>query len=131
MLKEMARIATECVKSPKMVSVWVPEAGRYVCGVSAAEIPSAITHTTGKPRALEPRFKVVFIGAAAGTVFFTTLCVTVTLLAGKNEPALVERIVMSFADLAKIGFGAIVGMLGGKAIDSPQSVTTPAAAAES
>jgi hypothetical protein len=131
MLKEMARIAAECVKSPKMVSVWVPEVGRYVCGVSTSEMPVAISLTAGKSRALEPRFKVVFIAAAAGTVFFTTLCVVVTLLAGKNEPALVERIVMSFADLAKIGFGAIVGMLGGKAIDSTQPASAPAEAAGS
>ena len=126
MLKEMAKIAAECVKSPRKVSVWVPELHRYVCADASDPDQSraAVHHVPREARTLDPRFKLVFVTAAIGTLFFTTVCVTITLLAGKNEPPLLERIVMSFADLAKIGFGAIVGMLGGKALDSPDAMAT-------
>lgn len=49
-----------------------------------------------------------------GTLGFAILYVVLTFLAGKEPPPLFEKIIMGFFDLAKIGFGAVVGLPGGK-----------------
>jgi len=56
----------------------------------------------------------VFLTAAIGTLFFVVLCLVLTLIAGKEPPPLFEKVILGFFDLAKIGFGAVVGLLGGK-----------------
>ena len=119
MLKEMGQIAVECLKSPRSRSVWSPELGNYVCPEShdanVGEVASAeqLDETTKHPQ-INPQFKLVFLPAAGGTLLFIVLCLVLTLIAGKEPPPLFEKVVMGFFDLAKIGFGAVVGLLGGK-----------------
>ena len=67
-------------------------------------------------RQFSPAFKLVFLTAAIGTLLFVLICVTTTLLAGKEPPPLTEKITMALFDLAKIGFGSVVGLLGGQAL---------------
>jgi len=55
----------------------------------------------------------VFGWSLFGTVFFVVLRVLLSLAAGRQPPALFEKVVEATMDLAKIGFGAVVGLLGG------------------
>jgi hypothetical protein len=73
------------------------------------------TASPGHPP-ISAAFKLVFLTAAGGTLLFALLCVVVTLAAGKEPHPLVERLVSGFFDLAKIGFGAVAGMLGGQSL---------------
>ena len=127
MLKEMAQIAVECVKNPRRRSVWVPGLGKYVCPDSeegrkalAQEIKVSLAEDEKHPP-IDPQFKLVFLIAASGTLLFIVLCLVLTLLAGKEPPPLFEKVIMGFFDLAKIGFGAVVGLLGGKQLRGPGS----------
>jgi hypothetical protein len=63
---------------------------------------------------ISPQFKLVFLTAACGTLLFAVLCVVLTILAKKELPGVEEKLVNGFFDLAKIGFGAVVGLLGGQ-----------------
>jgi hypothetical protein len=63
-------------------------------------------------------FKIVFLTAAIGTLFFITLCLVLVLIAGKEAPPLFEKVIMGFFDLAKIGFGSVVGLLGGRKLQA-------------
>jgi hypothetical protein len=121
MVKDATAIATECLLHPNRRSVWSPEFGRYVCvdskedtAVKAAdEYHSQVQASSAHPP-LNPQFKLVFLTAAIGTLLFVLLCFGMTMAAGKTPPPLFEKVVMGFFDLAKIGFGAVVGLLGGK-----------------
>jgi hypothetical protein len=73
---------------------------------------------------INPQFKLVFLTAVIGTLLFIVLCLVLSLLAGKQPPPLFEKVIMGFFDLAKIGFGAVAGLLGGKKL---QDATNPAA----
>ena len=125
MVKEMAATAAECLRKPRGTSVWVPELGKYVC----LDFPDSEEELAVAGRALSERehrasiatgptigsqFKLVFGTAAGGTLLFVLICVAVTLVAGKEPPPLLEKVVVSLFDLAKIGFGAVVGLLGAK-----------------
>lgn len=117
MIAEMANIAAECVRTPRRASVWSPELGRYVCpaspGLPAGDVrysPAARSDHTP----ISPQFKLVFLTAAGGTLLFVAVCLGLSLVAGREPPPLLEKIIVGVFDLAKIGFGAIVGLLGGK-----------------
>jgi hypothetical protein len=124
MLKEMAQDAVECFRTPGRRSVWSSELRRYVCPDSeegkrlTAREKQTIHEDILKHPPLNKMFKLVFLTAAIGTLFFITLCLVLTLLAGKEPPPLFEKMVMGFFDLAKIGFGSVVGLLGGRKLQA-------------
>jgi hypothetical protein len=117
MITEMANIAAECLKTPTRSSVWSATLGKYVC-VDTSEGKEALAQTsvveTVAHPPINPQFKLVFVTATSGTVIFIVLCLVLSLLAGKEPPPLFEKIILGFFDMAKIGFGAVVGLLGGK-----------------
>jgi len=121
MLKEMATVATECIKHPQTRSIWSPEIGKYVCSkYNGAEPITRQGGSYSEPATINRKlpnigdqFKMIFLTAAIGTLLFIIICVGVTLAIGKEPPPLTEKIIISLFDLAKIGFGAIVGLLGG------------------
>jgi hypothetical protein len=122
MIKEMTNIAAECVKNPGLKSVWSPQQRKYICpergkreGTPAASQQLSGDETAEHPP-ITPQFKLVFITAASGTFLFVLLCFGCSLVAGKEPPPLLEKLIMGFFDLAKIGFGAIVGLLGGRVL---------------
>lgn len=129
MVKDMATIAAECVRHPRGPSVWAPELDKYVCPDSRREAEGferAISEQErGDNYRMEPRlstqFKLVFLTAAAGTLLFVLICVVLTIIGGREPPNLLERLVMGLFDLAKIGFGAIVGLLGEKSLEAQGS----------
>jgi len=129
MIAEMAKVAAECIKNPGKQSVWSTELGRYLCpdsddGKAAlAKAKDIVVSTEMKEKAasypsINPQFKLVFLTAAFGTFLFLALCVTVTLIAGKEPPPLMDKFVTTVLDLVKIGFGAIVGLLGGRVLQA-------------
>jgi hypothetical protein len=115
----MAGVAAQCVLKPGRVSLWSESLGRYVCRDSPEFEHAAARQDRATAQGNPPigaTFKLVFLTAAIGTVMFTALCIGTTLLAGRDPPPLLTEVVRALADLAKIGFGAIVGMLGGQAL---------------
>src|SRR5207248_8531779 len=114
--------AAQCLMHPGHLSVWSAELGRWVC-INSPQGQEAIAQTVPAPKdvpvptPISPAFKLVFWTSAVGTLFFVVLCVTVTFALGKDPPPMWERLATSIMDLAKIGFGAMVGLLGAKAID--------------
>ena len=125
----MTSVALECIKNPNRDSIWVPELGKYVCPDSEAGKTSLaaagmsqqeIQQKSDKLPTISPQFKLVFLTAAGGTLLFIILCVVLTFAAGKEPPPLFERVIVSLFDLAKIGFGAVVGLLGGKTMQTEQ-----------
>ena len=118
----IASMVAECLKNPRRRSVWIPRLGRYVC--PETEDGQTAIEQEGSPRdgvtaSLHPQFKLVFLTAAGGTLLFLLLCVTLTLVSGREPPPLLEKVAVSCFDLAKIGFGAIVGLLGGQRLQVP------------
>jgi hypothetical protein len=119
MIREMTAVAAECIKTPGKQSVWSPQLGRYVCpnelawpeAVAAQSVSAQTAHPP-----ISPQFKLVFLTAATGTFVFVLICLVLSLVAGREPPPLLEKIIMGFFDLAKIGFGAVVGLLGGRQI---------------
>jgi hypothetical protein len=116
----------ECLKSPGRKSIWSPQLGKYVCadtdeGKLALALEAeqvAKDKEKGKHPPINPQFKLVFLSALGGTLLFVLFCFTATILAGKEPPPLLEKVVMGFFDLGKIGFGAVVGLLGGKSLQA-------------
>lgn len=92
--------------------------------IDSPEGREALTITTPAVAAahppISPQFKLVFVTAAAGTLLFVVLCLVLSLVAGREPPPLFEKLIMGFFDLAKIGFGAIVGLLGGKRLQGTE-----------
>jgi hypothetical protein len=120
MIGKMAAVAVESVKRPTTKAVWSERRDCYVCPEEpdgrAALAEQRTEHVEGKPAPLNPRFKLVFLTAAFGTLFFFVVCVGVHLAMGSTmSPPLIQLIDRTF-DLVKIGFGAVVGLLGAKAL---------------
>ena len=54
------------------------------------------------------------IAVAWGTALVVLLCLTLTLAAGRDPPSLETEIIRGLFTLVQTGFGAVVGLLGGK-----------------
>ena len=117
MLGDMTAIAVECIKRTDKQAVWSPEVNRYVCPVSDNVPEGKLDRKSVHRPPISALFKLVFATAAAGTVISLTLCVGLTLAAGKEPPSLMTEVVRGLFDLAKVGFGAIVGLLGAKRLE--------------
>ena len=126
MLKDMAEIAAECVKHPTRKSVWSPKKKKYVYPQSEEltkhEPDSKATDVSEEAGAtkspINAQFKLVFITAAGGTLLFTLICVALYLITHGKPPEALDKFISGLFDLAKIGFGAIVGLLGGQKLQS-------------
>jgi hypothetical protein len=123
----MKNVAGECLRTPGRTSVWSSAQGRYVCPDAAAALAGAegvqsAAVAAGRPAStISPTFKLVFLTAAIGTGFFTLLCVSLHLVTDGAPPPLMDKLIQGMFDLVKVGFGAIVGLLGGKALDQSAS----------
>jgi hypothetical protein len=128
-------IVEECINHPTRKSVWSEHQGRYICpeedkkdniGKILPDQPDDEKLSPSQPHdkydqskfpkkpPLDPQFKLVFLTAAGGTLFFLILCIALHLASGNNPPSAEEKLITGMFDLVKIGFGAIVGLLGGK-----------------
>jgi hypothetical protein len=122
MIKEMTNIAAECLKNPGRKSVWSPQQRKYICPERGKRKRTVVAHEarssadSAERPPISPQFKLVFITAASGTLLFVLLCFGCSFVAGREPHPLLEKLIMGFFDLAKIGFGAIVGLLGGRTL---------------
>jgi hypothetical protein len=107
--REMAAVAAGCLDQPKRMSVWSDELKKYIC------VTDPRAKNISGPT-IDPAFKLVFLTAAGGTLLFLIICITVTILNPAHQPDLLDRIINGLFDLVKIGFGAVVGLLGGQAL---------------
>jgi hypothetical protein len=119
-LGKIGRVAAECVKHPGRPSFLLESEGRYICPKGneprlAAVGPIADTAVSASAR-IDPRFKLVFLTAAAGTCLFTLICVALHLATTGEPPPARKELIEGMLTMAKIGFGAIVGLLGGKVL---------------
>jgi hypothetical protein len=127
MLSEMTNIAEECLKNPRRISVWSASEGKFICPESVSARTTEVIQAppaavAAQPTArISPVFKLVFLTAAVGTGFFLILCVSLHLITDGAPPPLMEKLIQGMFDLVKVGFGAIVGLLGGKALDQPST----------
>jgi hypothetical protein len=130
MLSEMANVAAECIKHPTRPSVWVPQLGCYVCPDSEegqrASASAEMLGMSNSPRAaqssrIDTQFKLVFIASAVGTLFFVVICVALHLYTDGQPPPALAKLIDGLLDMAKIGFGAVVGLLGGKVLKTNSS----------
>ena len=109
----MEIVAAECFRGPNSRAVWSPERQAYVCpdDFDVPAIRLDLTSTAHPP--INPMFKLVFVTAAGGTLFFAVLCVALAAFGLKASPTLIDNVFEVSLNLLKIGFGAIIGMLGG------------------
>jgi len=120
MLKDMILVAAGCIKYPGRRAVWSPQLGSYVCPDTEEGQKVTLAPESRAYPPLNPQFTLVFTTAAVGTLFFILLCVILTLIAGE-DPSLMTEIIRGLFSLAQIGFGAIVGLLGGKLFSGDSS----------
>lgn len=119
-VRDLAQIAAECVRTPGGESIWSPELEKYVCPDSKegrALLQSdrpPVLHAEPQHPTIGRQFKLIFLTSATLTFLFLALCVVLTLAAGKEPPPLYEKVVMGLFDLVKIGAGTFLGLLGGK-----------------
>ena len=117
-LKDMVTIAKECLKHPSRRAVWSPELQSYICPETARGKSVALDHRSPSYPSLSKEFKLVFFAAFFGTILFISLCIVLTLTAGREPPELTVEIARGLFSMAQVGFGAIVGLLGGKRLHS-------------
>ena len=122
MIKQMAQVAAETLRQPNRHSVWHAGTQKYVCpkdpeyreAVQQQSREVALAHPP-----INPTFKLVFLTAAGGTILFTVICVGTHIWIGNEEmTSSLDRTVTAMLDMAKIGFGAVAGMLGGHTINA-------------
>jgi hypothetical protein len=118
--QEFVDVAAECFKHPSYKSFWSPRRKRFVCPEAEKserfDVSDELDDKGSNKSPINAQFKLVFITSALGTLLFIVLCVVLTLAAGREPPTLLQEIIRGLFDLAKIGFGAIVGLLGGQVL---------------
>jgi hypothetical protein len=117
----MGKLAVECIKDPRRPSFWLEAEGRFICpkGKEAqANAADRVTQTAiSQPAArIDPKFKLIFLTVAIGTLLFTLICVVLVLASTGELPPARKELVQSILTMAKIGFGALGGLLGGKVV---------------
>jgi len=121
-LGAMGKVAATCAMHPGRPSIWLEAEGRYVCTdepdkYASAERSYAKSEVSAPSSArLDPKFKLVFLTAAGGTILFTAICVALHLATTGEPPPARKEFIEGMLTMAKIGFGAIVGLLGGKVL---------------
>jgi hypothetical protein len=118
-LHDMASVAAECIKKPRVISIWSKEFNKYICEEDPRFQQVVTERLLGKSLSgptLNPAFKLVFLTAAGGTLLFVVICVITTYLAGAEMHPPLEKLITGLMDLAKIGFGAVGGLLGAPAL---------------
>lgn len=121
MIKEMITIASDCIANPRTRAVWSPELNAYVCPDTDQGKSVSTDRSSRQYPPLDPKFKLVFVTAASGTLLFVLICVGLT-LARDELPDIGTKLVEGLFDLAKIGFGAVVGLLGGQQLRAGAAV---------
>ena len=115
--EDMMATAIECVRKPGRTSIWSARLGKWLCS-DDPEFQQALadqsTMSTAARAPIGAAFKLVFLTAEGGTAFFLIICVGLTILLDKPHSDFTERLILSVFDLAKIGVGAIAGLLGVK-----------------
>ena len=120
MIGDMAAIAAECLQHPRRNAVWSPQVGKYVCPETDRLPEAALDRRSSKRPPINAEFKLVFGASCGGTVLFVLPCVTLALSAGRDPPSLTTEIIRGLFSLAQIGFGAVVGLLGGKRLHAEE-----------
>jgi hypothetical protein len=119
MIKQMAQVAIESVREPNRHSIWHAGGQRYVCPRDP-EYKEAIreqsAETSAAHPAINPAFKLVFLTAAGGTLLFVLICLGMHVALGEKMPPATVKLVDGFFAMAQIGFGAVVGLLGGQVL---------------
>jgi hypothetical protein len=114
----IASVATACIRHPGQPSLWLDAEGRYVCPDEAEAYARAqkapATAEIPPPPRVDPRFKLVFLTATLGTILFTLICIVLHLAKTGKPPEEGKELIEGMLTMAKVGFGAIVGLLGGK-----------------
>jgi hypothetical protein len=122
--RTMADTAIECARTPGRISIWSDRLGKYVCR-SDPDYQRAVAERASAGKAPRPStsaaFKLVFLTAAGGTLLFVGICVATMIIAGGNPQPLAYEIIRGLFALAQIGFGAIVGLLGGQQLQAEPS----------
>jgi hypothetical protein len=119
-LAKRGKLAAECVKQPRRPSFWLEAEGRYICpkGLEArAEAADRIAHTAvSESTRIDPRFKLVFLTVAIGTLLFTLICVHWSSLQLENFRQHDKSYFKASSPWRRWGFGALGGLLGGKVV---------------
>jgi hypothetical protein len=114
MVPEVTNIAIECLRRPHATSFWSPQLKKYVRNnTDEGRAAEQEVQTRAEHPPINPAFKFVFRWTFIGTLLFVGLCIGLSLVAGREAPPLLEKIILATFDLAKIGFGGVVGLLGG------------------
>jgi hypothetical protein len=119
MAVKMVDVAVECTKALGSTSLWSKSANKYV-HTKDPEYNQARAEQTPDVSAAHPpinqAFKLVFLTAAAGTLLFIAICVGVHIITGGEMPTATQKLVDGLIGMAQIGFGAVVGLLGGQTL---------------
>jgi len=117
MIGQMVAIAAECTRTPGKRSAWSERLEKFVCEDDPDFNRVEAEARRRESATLSPKFKLVFLTAAGGTLFFFLVCVGVHIALGTTMSAPLTQIIDRTFDLVKIGFGAVVGILGAKTLD--------------
>ncbi|MEM8871920.1 MAG: hypothetical protein AAGB10_16900 [Pseudomonadota bacterium] len=113
----MFSVAKECARRPKDRSIWSESDKRWFCPGDPGYQELVASLGGSEAPSISPEFKLVFVTASIGTLMFLLICVALTLTANRTPPPLTEQLIKGLFSLVQIGFGAICGLLGGKALN--------------